>query len=258
MLDTALHQTAPLYRTPALFAQFSELTAAESTRHGGISPAPYHSLNLGYNTDDLPTNTIENRHLFFTALGISPDNVASSHQCHGTNILTATQPGRFDGYDALIINQPGLFVAVSIADCVPILVFDRVRRVVAAIHAGWRGTAGGIVSKTLQTMQDQFGTQPVDCIGYVGTCIDETSFEVGPDVADAFASEFVRASERPGKFLVDLKRANARQLTNFGMSAAQIEVSPYSTVLNNNDYFSHRAERGTTGRMLAIIGLKFN
>lgn len=258
MLDTAPQQTAPVYRTPALFTQFGELTAAESTRHGGISPAPYHSLNLGYNTNDRPENTTENRRLFFTALGIRPDQLASSHQCHSTSILTATQSGRFDGYDALITNKPGLLVAVSIADCVPILVYDQVRRVVAAVHAGWRGTVGGIVSKTLQTMQKQFGTQPGDCMGYVGTCIDETSFEVGPEVADAFAAEFVRASGQPGTFLVDLKRANARQLTDFGLPAVQIELSPYSTVLNNNDYFSHRAERGTTGRMLAVIGLKSN
>ena len=256
MSASATSSTTHLYRTPALFAPFGELRAAESTRHGGISPAPYHSLNLGYNTDDRPEHTTENRRLFFTALGIDPAAVASSHQCHGTSILTATQPGRYDGYDALITNEPGLFVAVSIADCVPVLVYDPVRRVVAAIHAGWRGTAGGIVGKTLRAMQDQFGTHPADCVGYVGTCIDQTSFVVSRDVADAFANDFVQESHQAGKFLVDLKAANARQFTDFGIPSAQIERSPYSTVLNNNDYFSHRAERGTTGRMLAVIGLK--
>lgn len=244
-----------LYRIPALFARFDKLTAAESTRHGGISPVPYQSLNLGFNTDDVFERTEENRRLFFSALGVDPARVASSHQCHGTELLMATAPGRFDGYDALVTAVPGLVVAVSIADCVPVLIYDADKRVVAAIHAGWRGTAGGIVGKTLQAMQQQFGTHPDHCFAYVGTCIDATSFEVGPEVAAAFDAPFVAAGNQPGKFLVDLKAANARQLTNFGISVEQIGISPYSTVLHNADYFSHRAEGGQTGRMLAVIGL---
>ncbi|MBC8155512.1 MAG: peptidoglycan editing factor PgeF [Bacteroidetes bacterium] len=255
MPDTSPASVRSLYRVPALLATFSELTAAESTRHGGISPPPYQSLNLGFNTDDVPEHTEENRRLFFSALGIDPERVVSSHQCHGTELMTATQPGRFDGYDALITAVPGLVVAVSIADCVPILVYDTGERAVAAIHAGWRGTVGGIVSKTLRAMQQQFGTRPGDCFAYVGTCIDKTSFEVGPDVAGAFDAPFVAAGNQPGTFLVNLQAANARQLTDFGIPSDQIGFSPYSTVLNNDDYFSHRAERGQTGRMLAVIGL---
>lgn len=255
-MATKLDLTSSLYRVPAIYTSFSELIAAESTRHGGISSMPYQSLNLGFNTDDTPENTAENRRLFFTALGFDPAQVASSHQCHSTNILLATQPGRFDGYDALITAVPGVVVAVSIADCVPILIYDVGKRVVAAIHAGWRGTAGGIVSKTVQTMQQEFGTWPGDCFAYVGTCIDETSFVVGPEVAEAFDTAFVQAGHQPDKFLVNLKAANARQLIDAGIPTNQIGISPYSTVLNNDDYFSHRAERGQTGRMLAIIGLK--
>ncbi len=248
--------TTHLFRIPAIFAPYSRLVAAESTRHGGISPAPYQSLNLGYNTDDTPENTTENRRLFFTALGIDPAQVASSHQCHGTRILTATEPGRFDGYDALMTNVPGLFVAVSIADCVPVLIYDSVTQAVAAVHAGWRGTVGEIVGKTVRAMHDQYGTRPADCFAYVGTCIDETSFAVSSDTANAFAPEFVQPGQQSGKFLVDLKAANARQLTDFGIPSAQISRSPFSTVLNNADYFSHRAEQGQTGRMLAVIGVK--
>lgn len=248
--------TVSCYRTPPLFASFSELIAAESTRHGGVSQVPYQSLNLGFSTDDAPAYTAENRRLFFAALGIDPNQVATAHQCHGTEVLITTEPGRFEGYDALISAIPGLFVAVSIADCVPILVYDRRQRVVAAIHAGWRGTVGQIVAKTLRTMQQQFGTQPSNCFAYIGTCIDVLSFEVGPEVADAFDPTFVATTHKPAKFLVDLKSANARQLTDFGIPLDQIGRSPYSTVLHNDDYFSHRAERGQTGRMLAVIGLK--
>jgi YfiH family protein len=160
------------------------------------------------------------------------------------------------GYDALITNVPGLMVGVTVADCTPILVFDQRNRAVAAIHAGWRGTVGGIVTSTLLAMQTHYGTKPADCLAYIGTCIDACSFEVGAEVAAQFAHSRTSIDPATGKALVDLKQANADQLRAFGLSDAQIEVSPYSTVLNNSDYFSHRLENGLTGRMLAMIGIR--
>ncbi|QJW92413.1 peptidoglycan editing factor PgeF [Spirosoma taeanense] len=247
----------PLYYIPTLFTRFDKLIAAESTRHGGISPAPYGSLNLGINTPDDSANVDENRRRFFEAIGAgSSVPFASSHQVHGTEVLLATKAGRYDGYDALITSQPGLLIGVTVADCVPILIYDTQHQVVAAIHAGWRGTTGGIVSKTLEAMQHHFATKPDDCYAYVGTCIDETSFEVGPEVAEQFAPNFKRSDPYTQKNYVNLKAANTKLLTDFGIPSAQIGISPFSTVLNNDDYFSHRTEKGQTGRMLAVIGLK--
>lgn len=244
------------YRVPAVFSDFPNLIAAESTRHGGLSPAPFTSLNLGINTLDTEINITENRRRFFSAIGAASYAFASSHQVHGTEILCTTEPGRFDGYDSLITNQPGLLVGVTVADCVPILLYDHVNKAVAAIHAGWRGTVGGIVAKALTAMQQRFGTSAKHCYAYVGTCIDECSFEVGPDVAEQFTAAFKRADPRSGKSLVDLKSANRQSLIDFGIPFAQISVSPFSTVLNNEDYFSYRAEQGQTGRMLAVIGIR--
>ena len=244
------------YRTPALFAPFSRLIAAESTRHGGVSPAPFASLNLGINTPDNPANVDENRRRFFSAIGAGMVQFASALQVHGTEILYTTEPGRFDGYDALITDQPGLLIGVTVADCVPVLIYDAKHQAIAAIHAGWRGTVGGIVSKTLGAMQHRFGTLPDQCYAYVGTCIDECAFEVGSEVADQFAPEFKRADLTTGKSFIDLKAANARLLYEFGIPLAQVEISPFSTVLHNDTYFSYRAEHGQTGRMLAAIGLR--
>lgn len=244
------------YRVPTIFTNFPGLIVAESTRHGGISPVPFASLNLGFNTEDAAENVTENRRRFFDAIGASPDRFASSHQVHGTEVLHTTEPGRFEGYDALITNQPGLLVGVSVADCVPILVYDGGNKAVAAVHAGWRGTLGGIVAETLSRMQQQFGTQPSQCYAYVGTCIDAISFEVGPEVAEQFAPDFKRMDAGTGKGYVDLKAANVKNLTDFGIPPAQIGLSPFSTVLDNDDYFSYRAERGQTGRMLAVIGVR--
>ncbi len=246
----------PLFRQPSIFQTFPQLIAAESTRHGGVSEAPYHSLNLGKSTADDPENVKENRRRFCTALEFEPSQLAWSKQVHGTDVQFVTAPGGAAGFDALITRERGIVLAVSVADCTAILIYDVQNQAVAAIHAGWRGTAGRIVHKTLLEMETRFGTRAQDCFAFVGTCIDECSFEVGDEVSEAFESTFKRWDAERQKFFVDLKKANAAQLQDFGVPASQVSISPYSTVLNNEDYFSHRKGRGTTGRMMAVIGMR--
>ena len=245
-----------MYRRPAIFSRFETLVSAESTRHGGVSPVPWASLNLGKNTDDDPTNIAENRRRFCAALGFEPAQMAWSKQVHADQVRLVTAPGGAEGFDALITRQAGILLAVSVADCTPILVFDAKNKAVGAAHAGWPGTAARIVEKMLRRMADEFGTAGPDCFAYIGTCIDECSFEVGDEVADKFDDAFRRFDAARGKYLVDLKKANQAQLLAFGVPENQIEISPRSTVLHNEDYFSHRKEKGTTGRMLAVIGME--
>lgn len=240
---------------PLIFSQFSNLVAAESTRRGGVSKTPFASLNLGINTDDKLENVCKNRRVFFEQLGISETQFASSYQVHGDKVQVVTAPGRSEGFDALITNQPNVFVGVTVADCTPILVYDTQRQAVGAIHAGWRGTVAQIVLKTLQTMQAVYGTQPAHCYAYIGTCIDVCSFEVGEEVSEQFSNEFKRFDTTLEKYLIDLKKANAAQLEAFGVPTSQIEISSFSTVTHNEYYFSYRLEKGQTGRMLAVIGV---
>ena len=228
--------------------------AAESTRHGGVSLGPYQSLNLGKSTDDDPAHVLENRRRFCAALGFQPEQLAVSRQIHGDHILRVDGPGQFEGFDALVTDQPGILLAVSVADCTPILIFDQKHRVVAAIHAGWRGTVAGLVGKTLQRMAAEFSSVGTDCWAYVGTCIDECLFTVGEEVAAVFGDDFKRFDAEKRQFVVDLKKANLHQLLAFGLPADQTEVSHFSTVLHNDRYFSHRHAGGVTGRMLAVIG----
>ncbi len=245
-----------LFRQAAVFQSLPLLIAAESTRHGGVSEPPYQSLNLGKSTDDDPVRVAENRRRFCAALGFETRQLAWSKQVHGTEIRLVTQPGGAEGFDALLSAERGVVLAVSVADCTPILIYDSKHKAVAAIHAGWRGTCGAIVGKTLLDMKKHFGTSGADCFAYIGTCIDECSFEVGDEVAEAFDPAFKRWDTAKQKFFVDLKKANAAQLLEFGVPAAQIEISAFSTVLHNADYFSHRKEHGVTGRMMAVIGLR--
>ena len=152
-------------------------------------------------------------------------------------------------------NQTNIQLAVTIADCTPILIYDPIKNAIAAIHAGWRGTVQNIVSKTVKALQVTFGTEPKDCYAYIGTCIDECSFEVGEEVAVNFDSDYKRWDSDKNKFFIDLKLANKTQLVDAGLNTENIEISSYSTVLNNEDYFSYRYENGLTGRMLATIGM---
>lgn len=245
-----------MYRKPTIFQSFPSLTAAESTRHGGVSPAPYASLNLGKSTGDVPEYVAENRRRFCSALGFAPEQLAWSKQVHGAEIRLVTAAGGAEGYDALITRTPGVFLAVSVADCTPVLVYDPVNQAMAAIHAGWRGAAANIIGKTMAALALHFGTNGADCLAYIGTCIDECSFEVGIEVADQFAPDFKRFDPERDKFFVDLKKVCSTQLATCGLPERQIEISPYSTVLHNTDYFSHRKEDGLTGRMMAVIGLQ--
>jgi polyphenol oxidase len=240
---------------PTIFNPFPEVVAAQSTRHGGVSPAPWHTLNLGKSTDDHPDHVQENRRRFCGALGFTPGQMAWSKQVHGDQILTVTKAGGAEGFDAIVSNTPGILLAVSVADCTPILVYDRQNRAMAAIHAGWKGTVALLVQKTLQEMTRLFGTKPMDCHVFIGACIDHCSFEVGEEVAVQFDEVFKTYDPDKQKYFVDLKQANAAQCRNFGIPEQQIEISPYSTVLHHEHFFSHRKEKGITGRMLAAIGM---
>lgn len=242
--------------SPKIFSAFPNLIAAQSKRIGGVSKGDFNSLNLGLNTEDLEQHVEQNRKLFFSALSIKEENLASSYQVHGNEILIAHEAQRATGYDAVITNKINLFVAVTIADCTPVLIYDTRTHTVAAIHAGWRGTASKIVERTLNEMQKSFSTNGADCFAYIGTCISKNAFEVGNEVAEQFDNTFVHFNETKQKHYIDLKAANLQQLQQFGIPHSQIEIAETCTVLNNDSYFSYRKENGKTGRMLAVIGRK--
>jgi YfiH family protein len=241
-----------MFIVPSIFDK-KIISAAQSTRLGGVSNAPYHSLNLGKSTNDKPECVEENRNLFFSALGTDVGNIAMSGQVHGTEILLAERPVMEKGFDAIISNTKGLTIAVSIADCTPVLIYDTKNKSIAAIHAGWRGTAVNIVQKTLLKMKQEFNTKGSDCIAFIGACIGYNSFEVGNDVAHYFDNSVKRIDMASQKWFVDLKTANKQQLVQSGLKEENIEISNYCTVENNDLFFSHRYEKGLTGRMMATI-----
>lgn len=213
-------------------------------------------MNLGFSSGDDLEIINQNRRLFFDALKISEENLAWSKLVHGNKVLVTDKPIKGEGCDAVITNTPNVFCCVSIADCTPVLIYDAKNKAVAAIHAGWRSTAANIVNETLSAMQKHYGTKGEDCLAFIGACIGESNFEVGEEVAVQFNNDVKRFDAAKQKYFVDLKKENKRQLLHFGLKENNIEVSEYCTISDNDKFFSYRKEKGVTGRMLAVIGIK--
>ncbi len=183
-------------------------------------------------------------------------------QCHSDLIYTLTQEPSAEFLaegDGLVTDRPGLLLSVLTADCMPVLIADICHRVVAAVHAGWRGTAKRIIEKTLTKMQAQFMSSPQNCVAVIGPAIGRCCYEVGEEVFDAF-QQFDYASSlfhirSNGKRSLDLPAAGRFQLLRAGLKSTNIFSDPPCTSCNLDQFFSHRAEHGQTGRMMGTIGI---
>ena len=240
---------------PKIFASDPTLVAAQSTRVGGYSDDPYLGLNLGSHTSDEPEKLIKNKELFCAHLGFNLSQYAKSHQVHGDAVLEVVKAGSYEGYDALVTTQRGILLTVSTADCVPMLLYDPVKEAIAAVHAGWKGTLLDIVGKTIRKMKEIYGCRAEDMRVYIGACIDRCHFEVGPEVWQQFEAPYRRLKEDNDKGHIDLKQVNFDLLTQMGVKEQNIEVSPYCTFDREDLFYSHRRDRGITGRMWSVIGL---
>ena len=237
------------------------LIHAISTRHGGISPAPFDTLNLGRLTGDEEINVKVNLQRLHAALGldIAATISASQAQADRVGVVGTAQRGTIiREVDALITNEPGLPLLLRYADCVPILLFDPRHHAIGIAHAGWRGTVGKIATKTVRAMSDTFGTQPYDLITCIAPSIGPCCYAIRDDVIDqvqkAFAySDELLTTQPDGHVHFDLWKANAQQLATIGVE--QIEIAGICTADHTNDFYSWRAENGKTGRFGAIMAL---
>ena len=238
-----------------------------STRTGGCSPIPQDALNLaGFNEDDA-ANIHENRRRFL-ALFRGRWRLATCWQVHGADVrsIDGDTPGALDANkercDALITDAQHILAGVQTADCVPILLGDARRGTCAAVHAGWRGTAAGVVTAALARMRAEHGTRAADVRACIGPAANVCCYEVGSDVIETFRARFAYADEllvatSKGHARIDLQRANRRQLAEAGVSPARIHTAPLCTVCREDLFFSYRRDKklhGRTGRLLAVIG----
>jgi YfiH family protein len=230
------------------------------TRQGGVSPAPYASLNLSISTGDSPENVRENRRRAFRALERNPNSMADLWLVHSAEVVEAAEPASNPRKaDALITNRPNVTLFLRFADCAPVLLFDPQRRVVGLAHAGWKGTLAKISAAMARAMMERYGSRPYELIAGVGPAIGPCHYAVGPEVVEQTRAAFPRAADEllipvNGGYHLDLWTANVRALRDVGVE--QIEVSQICTACRSDEFFSHRVEQGKTGRFGAMIGLR--
>jgi len=255
------------YVEPALMARTGKAAAGFTTRHEGVSRPPYNSLNLGINTFDSPHNVEGNRSILARAFGGKIEKLVAVNQVHGLDLLVIDAPNPDYAHfqklecDGIVTNQRGLMITVSIADCVPILLLDPEKGVAAALHAGWKGTAGGICGKGVKAMTEVFGCDPRRIVATVGPAIGQCCYEVDTPVIEAFKAsrqpyeEFV-TEKGAGKWMLDLPSANAAQLTAAGLPVKNVEKSGFCVSCTKDLFFSYRRDAGETGRQMGFIMLK--
>ena len=236
------------------------ITHAITTRHGGVSPAPYHSLNLSAYVGDEPANARENLARVHRALGLKASATVDAKQAQAVQVARITEAERgtrIMNVDALISNIPNTPLMLRYADCVPILFYDPVHRAIGVAHAGWRGTVGKVVTNTVCAMGETFGTKPEDLIACIGPSIGPCCYEIGADVQSRVEETFADSSalllRRSGSTHLDLWEANAAQLRELGVRT--VEVSGICTSDRTDDFYSWRREQAHTGRFAAIIAL---
>jgi YfiH family protein len=235
-----------------IFKRFPEILFGMSTNSGGVSSGTL-GLNLSFHVNDNPDDVKENRKRFFAQLGISEDHVAFTRQQHTVNIVTVNQSGINENCDALITGKRNIFLSISVADCTPVMLYDPRENIIAGIHAGWRGTAGRITEKTVLQLKNDYNCDPAEIVAFIGPSAGKCCYEVGEEVASQFPERC--SSVLPnGKYLLDVKLANAIQLLECGVRNSNIEVHKECTI-ENGLYHSHRRDGKGSGRMLAIIGM---
>ncbi|MCB1476880.1 MAG: peptidoglycan editing factor PgeF [Rhodobiaceae bacterium] len=232
-------------------------------RRGGVSEDIYASLNIGLGSRDDPASIRENRGRIAKSLGVDPRLLLTPYQIHSDSAVIVTDPwpdypsARADG---IVTSKPGLAVAVSTADCSPILFADPKARVVGAAHAGWKGAIGGILEATVARMLE-IGANEADIVAVIGPTISQPSYEVGPEFLERFVAEdaanerFFRPSRRDRHLMFDLPGYIGARLARLGLAA--VDDTAVCTYLNEDDYFSYRraTHRGEKdyGRQISAI-----
>lgn len=255
-----------------LLSAYPDISHFVTARRGGHSEGSYATFNCSPYSGDDPGRVRRNQELLCEVLSLKPEQLVIPFQTHGTkaciidhSFLSASPECRAEllyGVDAVITRLPGVCVCISTADCIPVLLYDRTHQVVAAVHAGWRGTVSYIVGQTLEKMRTAFGTEGQEVVACIGPGISLQSFEVGEEVYEAFrinGFDMSRISIRKPetrKYHIDLYEANRLQLLDFGVPGCQIEVAGICTYIHHTDFFSARRLGIKSGRILSGIMLK--
>lgn len=258
-----------LYLASQTLEQAGGVAHGFSTRIGGVSEGMWAGLNLGVNRGDDPDHVRENYRRFLTAIGARGGKLAMTNQVHENCVRVVTSADwKEDPYekvtfeaDGLMTATPGVALMIFTADCIPVLLYDPVRRVIAAVHGGWRGTAAGIAARAVERMKDVYGCNGADILAAVGPGLCASCFETHEDVPNAMMAalgthvlQHIQIKEN-GKFSVDLKGINKLQLEQAGLNPDHIDLCGECTACQPDKFWSHRKVGNNRGSMASVIQL---
>jgi YfiH family protein len=249
------------YRFDGL-SSYSDLYHGAFTRLGGVSQAPFESLNLARSVGDNAQIVQENNRRMLSVFDVTPDRATTAWLVHGrlVAVMTSADAGSYkQGYDAIITCERGLALTMRFADCVPVVFFDPVQQAIGLAHAGWRGVAENVIAATVDALHERFGSNPHDLWAGIGPCISANRYRVGQEVIDQVTPACpphapIVLRQPDGSVHLDLNAAVSAQLQACGVE--NIEDSALCTASNTTEWFSHRAENGKTGRFGVVIGLR--
>lgn len=259
------------YLTFDIFSATGLVEHAFTSRCGGISRGPYESLNMAFHVGDDPANVLENRRRMSGVMGAGVEDMVAGHQVHGTRVYRVAGADRGKGArdlesaipetDGLITATEGVLLSSFYADCVPVMILDPVRRVIGLAHAGWKGTAGHIAGKTVMEMVTHFHTRPENCLAVIAPSIGPCCYEIDGPVLERVQQGFKQWStlvrqSAPGRWRLDLWRANRAVLCEAGLLNENIVVAGLCTACRPELFFSYRGQSGVCGRMASLIMLK--
>ena len=239
-----------------------------STRLGGVSEGEFASLNVSFDRGDRKENVLANYERIAEVLGCKVEDMTASHQTHTTNIrrVSAEDKGKgiirardYENVDGLMTNEAGIVLVTYYADCVPLYFVDPVHRAIGLAHSGWRGTVNKMGECMVKAMGEAFGSRPEELYAAIGPSICRECYEVGEDVAEQFGKmeeAVITPGKYPGKYQLDLWRANEIILKQAGIPASHIAVTDICTCHNPEYLFSHRASKGRRGNLGAFMMLK--
>ena len=254
------HRSNEIHYLP--FESFAGLPHGVFARRGGVSPAPWDSLNVGGSVGDDLANVRENRLRSFRALDRDPASIHDVWLVHGTDVVHAQAPRdlatKAPRADLLFTDNPKVTLYMRFGDCVPLLFHDPQKGVVGISHAGWLGTVRGVARASIEAMRERYGSDPRDVRAAIGPSIGPDHYEVGEDVVEQVRASFGSRADlllepRGNRHHFDLWKANRLQLEDAGVGS--VEVCEVCTACHTDDWFSHRAEKGRTGRFGAILAL---
>ena len=255
-----------------MFEETGMVKNAYSTRLGGVSKGVCSTMNLSFARGDREEDVRENFRRMADVLEVEENDFVFSKQTHTTNVRVVTEKDRgkgftksldYDDVDGLVTNVQGICLSTFYADCVPLFFVDPVKKAIGLSHSGWRGTVGKIGKKTVEKMQEEYGSNPKDILAAIGPSICQDCYEVSKDVIEEFKNAFAEKywadlfyEKENGKYQLNLWKANEYIFLEAGIEKEHIAVTNICTCCNSEFLFSHRASHGKRGNLAAFLTIQ--